>query len=214
MCGRFANEINDPGSWGELLAEWPQGVEVGYNVAPTQTIPAFRSHQGEGMRWSLVPHWSKEPSSKFATFNARIEGIDGKPAFRDPWRRNQRCLIPALGYYEWRKESGGKQPYFVRREDGEPMLFGGLWEVWGEERILSCTIITRQAEPELAALHPRMPLMIAPQEGEHWLSAPVSTLGEILARPFADQLRIDRVGRAVNRVGNSGAGLIAPEGLL
>jgi len=210
MCGRFANHVEKLGQWAGLLGAWPSDTEVGYNVAPTQSIPAFRSPLGEGMRWSLIPHWSKEPSSKYSTFNARIEGVEAKPAFRDAWRRGQRCLIPALGYYEWRKEGGGKQPYFVHRADGEPMVFGGLWEAWGPEGRLSCAILTQEAEPSMAGLHPRMPLMIGPEDGEAWLQAPPSALATITARPFAAELRIDRVSRAVNDVRHQGAELVAP----
>ena len=214
MCGRFANQLTELGPWAEILHEWPDNLQTGFNVAPTQTIPVFHSRVGIGMRWGLIPHWSKEPASKYATFNARIEGIETKPAFRDAWRKGQRCLIPALGYYEWRKEGTVKQPYFIRRKDGDPIVFGGIWDDWHQGELLSCSILTRDAEEPLAGLHPRMPIMISPDHAEAWLEAPMNKIQPLLDKPFAEALEIIQVDRAVNNVRNQGRELIESSGLL
>jgi putative SOS response-associated peptidase YedK len=128
MCGRYANHVSEMRSWARILQDWPTDVALSWNIAPSQTVPAFTGPQGVGMRWGLVPHWSKESTPKYATFNARVESVADKPAFRNAWGKSKRCLIPAQGYYEWRKEEKAKQPYFIRSVDGEPMVFGGIWE--------------------------------------------------------------------------------------
>ena len=210
MCGRYANHLTELGIWRELLHDWPEGVATGYNVAPTQMIPVFYTPEGVGMRWGLVPHWSKEPTSKYSTFNARIEGIDKKPAFRDAWRDNRRCLIPALGYYEWRSENGSNQPYFIQRKDSEPMVFGGIWDAWNDGALLSCAIVTREAEGTVSSLHPRMPLMIEPADAQIWLGAPPSAVTELTKMKPSTALQIIKVRRAVNNPQNQGAELIEP----
>ncbi len=100
--------------WAVILQDWPAAVVTGFNVVPSQTIAAFTPDGGLAARWGLVPSWSQTVSSKYATFNARLESVADKPAFRSVWSHGQRCLIPALGYYEWKTETGGKQPLAVQ----------------------------------------------------------------------------------------------------
>ena len=109
MCGRFASALKPSDAWLELMQEWSDELFSRYNVSPASQIGAFVEGACHAMRWGLVPSWSKEISSKYATFNARIETIESKPAFRHAWKHNQKCLIPALGYYEitipWMEQS-------------------------------------------------------------------------------------------------------------
>src|SRR5690606_22447683 len=119
-----------------------------YNIAPTTFIPVIRpddeSYLMEEMRWGLVPSWSREAATKFATFNARIETVAEKPAFRSALRK-RRCIIPASGFYEWHTdEEGVKQPYYFRLKAGHEMALAGLWEHWqgpDGETLHSCTIL-------------------------------------------------------------------------
>ena len=127
MCGRFVNHIKDLGEWEGIFEDWAEIRDTGYNVSPTQNIPVSTANTLTHMRWGLIPHWSKEISTKYATFNARAETITTKPTYRDAWKNSQRCLIPALGYYEWKQEGSHKQPYFVCRVDKKPIVFGGVW---------------------------------------------------------------------------------------
>ncbi len=212
MCGRYANHVTAMLAWEGVIGEWPpETPPLSFNIAPTQTVPVFLHRSTIGMRWGLVPHWSKE-IGKFATFNARIESIATKPAFRNAWSRSQRCLIPARGYYEWKLESGKKQPYFIHPPDEGPLMFGGLWEKWRSEQaeLLSCTIITQPAAGSIRPIHDRMPLMLAPSQGEVWLRGSVDEVASALKINRPPELEFHRVGTRVNNPRNGGAELVLP----
>jgi len=177
MCGRFASALKPSDVWLELMQEWSDELFNRYNVSPGAQIGAFVEGQCYAMRWGLVPSWSKEISNKYATFNARIESLESKPAFRSAWRKNQKCLIPALGYYEWQLEQGAKQPYFVTAKgspsDRQPLVFAGLWDEcqFGDATLKSCTIITTESKAQLKDLHSRMPVMLSVDAAKHWLTS-------------------------------------------
>ena len=112
----------------------------------------------------MIGPWVKdasEISSKFATFNARSETVAEKATFRGAWNDGRRCVVPALGYSEWKKEGEEKQPYFVNAASDSPICFGGLYEPARDDNSVpaSCTIITLPASDAMASLHHRMPLM-------------------------------------------------------
>ena len=177
MCGRFASALKPSDAWLELMQEWSDELFNRYNVSPASQIGAFVEGRCHAMRWGLVPSWSKEISNKYATFNARIESIESKPAFRSAWRKNRKCLIPALGYYEWQLEQGAKQPYFITSKDTsserQPLVFAGLWDEckFGDASLMSCTIITTKSKAHLKQLHDRMPVMLSVDTAKHWLTA-------------------------------------------
>ena len=105
------------------------------------------------MRWGLIPYWWKKPVKQLpATFNARAEGVASKPMFRDAFKRH-RCIIPASGYYEWIKRSGGKQPFYISAADGGVLSFAGLWDRWKNpdtsETKISCTIALHRKAGDL-----------------------------------------------------------------
>lgn len=162
-----------------MLEGWPCGVELSYNVSPTQTVPVFTSAGGVAARWGLIPSWSKEINTTYSTFNARIEGIDAKPAYRNAWKQSQRCLIPATGYYEWKGEKGSKQPYFVHSPKGDPLVFAGLYEPARNEIPASCTIITKAAIGHMADLHIRVPVMLSLKNAVDWYTLPPSSALEL-----------------------------------
>jgi putative SOS response-associated peptidase YedK len=198
------------GQWSELMQDWPEEAELGYNIAPTQMIPAFTAEHGKAMRWGMIPPWSKEPSSKYATFNARSESVAEKPAFRHAWNKSQTCLVPALGYYEWKGAKGNKQPYFIRPKNEAPLVMAGLWEQWsGPDQLLySCTIITQPSNGKLAELHSRMPLMLKLDQAEQWLNDGVAVFDALLNEPDIDQLIYYPVDKSVNKSTNEGEHLI------
>src|SRR5690606_16065982 len=123
------------------------------------------------MRWGLIPHWVKDPTEfKVNLFNARSESAAEKPSFRDAMKAS-RCIVPADGFYEWKAEDGGKQPYYIRRQDGKPMAFAGLYSAWtkGSQPLMSCTIRTTDSHGPLTALHHRVPVILERDEWQRWL---------------------------------------------
>lgn len=148
------------------------------------------------LRWSLVPPWADSPKLPYATFNARVESVAEKATYRDPWKRGQRCLIPASVFYEWEKTpsrpGGRKQCYALRMKDGGGFAFGGLWADWRDraaERegadappLGTCTILTTAPNAVLAAFHDRSPVIVPPEHHAAWLDpvTPLDALAPLL----------------------------------
>jgi len=209
MCGRFANHVNDMHRWVELLRDWPADIPTGFNVGPTQSVPVVTREAVQAMRWGLIPAWSKESRPKYATFNARLESVAEKPAFRQPWKKQQNCLIPILGYYEWKTTSAGKRAYFVQSDEvGHPLAMAGLWEQRAGE--YSFTVLTEPAADNMQSLHSRMPVMLSPQTAELWLAGKLELKLED-HRGLRVGMQYYRVKSDVNNVRNQGAQLIAPD---
>jgi putative SOS response-associated peptidase YedK len=180
-----------------------------YNLVPTERIKfvfsnADEQRQAGVARWGLVPHWSKTGTTETPLFNARGETVLQKPAFRNAFVRG-RCLVPASGWYEWKRDEGGKQPYHLRPVTGEPFAFAGLFDVCrgeGGERLVSCTILTTAAPKELRWLHERMPVVMDYDHYDRWLdrSTPdVADLTELLTAYPAEGLEVYPVSPKVNR---------------
>lgn len=161
-----------------------------YNIAPTQPVAVIRlaeEDSGTGappgerelvpMRWGLVPSWMKELPRDRPLINARAETAHDKPAFRGAYR-HRRCLLPADGWFEWRMrpDGGGKQPHLIRpaAPDARPFAFAGIWERWhgpgAGSWLESVAILTKAADPAIAAIHDRMPVALAADDFEAWLS--------------------------------------------
>jgi putative SOS response-associated peptidase YedK len=143
---------------------------------PTGTLlTAIRSADGrrlpEKMRFGLIPRWAKDPKMAFSTFNARAESVTEKPAFRDAWRRAQRCLVVTEGFYEWRKSD--RQPFAIGMADAGLMTMAGLWDEWRDplttERLRSCTTITTSPNELMATLHDRMPVILDERDWPKYL---------------------------------------------
>jgi len=204
MCGRFTQSY----TWRELYELYqptcqPVNMEPRYNIAPTTKINVVVPH-GTGrdlptMRWGLIPSWWKKTAKEApSTFNARAETVATKPMFRVAFKRS-RCLIPASGYYEWKATPTGKQPYYISAHDASVLSFAGLWDEWRDietgEAVKStdANALTRQ-------IHDRMPVVIAPEQFEPWLTGVSGT--ELLKPAPEDMLQMWPVSRKVNRVGN------------
>lgn len=211
MCGRFANHLPDANMWVDILGAWPTGVENSYNVSPAQMVATFTSDGGFGMRWGLIPAWSKEAKTKYSTFNAVLETVDKKPLYRGPWKESKRCVLPVLGYYEWRVENGIKQPYFIRSTDEAPLFLGGLWESWNSDdrSLLSCTVLTREPVDTVARIHNRMPVLLPAYRLEEWFECTPSE-AKTLAEREAPNLCLYPVNRYVNNARNDGPQCIEP----
>ncbi len=190
-----------------------------YNVAPTQPVPIVRLVDGRRefalVRWGLIPPWVKDPRQFTPLIIARGESVNEKPAFRNAMRR-RRCLFPADGFYEWKNEGGRRRPYCVRPKTGEPIAFAGLWETWmgpnGEE-METAAIVTTAANPELASLHERMPVIVPPDAFDLWLDCrkvdPLTAAAMIAPAP-AGLLEAYEISSAVNRTANDGPKLLEP----
>jgi len=178
MCGRFT--LFDSS---DSLAEWfglGEGTSLSprYNITPAQAVAVVRI-PAEGadrelalLRWGLVPSWAKDPSVGYRMINARAETAAEKPAFRSAIRR-RRCLVPADGFYEWKRTGGSKQPYYVRMRDGATFAFAGIWEFWkgeGGDTIESCALLTTGPNELLEPIHDRMPVIIPSRGYDIWLS--------------------------------------------
>lgn len=211
MCGRYT--LKTPGkAIADLfgLASQPT-LQPRYNIAPTQPVPIIRvlrtnpeTKQRElvPLRWGLVPSWADDPAIGNRFINARAETVADKPSFREAFRQ-RRCLVPADGFYEWKKEGTKKQPVYIRRKDGQPFAFAGLWEEWERqgEVIESCAIITTHANELMAEFHDRMPVILQPQDYALWLDPEVQdpTLLEPLLRPCpSEEMEVYLVSRLVN----------------
>ncbi len=228
MCGRFVatappSELAD--YFQAVLSETAKVEESSpsYNVAPTNHVSSVRANDGhrelETMKWGLVPSWAKDPKIGSKMINARAETAATKPAFRSAIKK-RRCLIPADGFYEWHKIEGQKvkQPYYITRADGEPIVFAGLWEAWKpkddpeHDWTISCTLLTTGPNAEMKTIHHRMPVLIPPAQWDRWLD-PANGVDEIedLLVPGPDGLlSLTPVTTMVNNVRNKGAELIEP----
>jgi putative SOS response-associated peptidase YedK len=176
MCGRYTLSTKP-----EVIAEMfgvvrvPE-LEPRFNIAPTQAVPVVRVDGPGGERsidlaqWGLIPSWADDPKIGNKMINARGETVASKPSFRSAFK-SRRCLVVTDGFYEWRKTAAGKQPYLIKRPNGEPFAFAGLWELWkgGDAPIVSCTIITTEANKLMAPIHDRMPTILDPEQYEMWL---------------------------------------------
>ncbi len=214
MCGRYSEHVSKMRSWADLLGEWAQYERERRNIAPTQMVGGVSAQGTQSMRWGLVPAWSKEPLTRYATFNARLEAVAEKPAFRSAWKAGRRCLIPAGGYYEWKTHAGRKLPYFIHRKDEGPVVFGGLWEHWHDaqtgESVLSCSILTKAATDGLAGLHARMPVMLQREDADAWLHADIDSARAIADAANDDGIGFDAVSARVNNSRVEAADLTRP----
>ena len=219
MCGRFV--ITSPPAALRAMfgyAEQPN-FPPRHNIAPTQPIPVVMIENGARhfrlMRWGLLPAWVKDPRKFTLLINARSETVQDKPAFKNAIKR-RRCLIPADGYYEWHTADGRKRPFFIHRSDGQPFGLAGLAETWigpnGEE-LDTVAIVTAAASPDLAVLHHRVPVTIAPDDFARWLDCAafeVEAAMALLHAPEEGEFAWHEVSTRVNRVVNDDAQLILP----
>lgn len=197
MCGRFTasfefREIKVPFN----LRDFP-AFERRYNIAPAQAVAVIVHEDGANrikpMRWGLVPSWAPDPGIGARMINARAETLTEKPSFKRLVRQ-QRCLVPANGFYEWRREGSGRVPVWVHLKNKQPFHFAGLWDTWRDpegEVLQTFTIITTVANKLLRPIHNRMPVIYDTPLARQWLDprfAPdENTLGAVLA-PFPSEL--------------------------
>ncbi len=224
MCGRYTLiRLSDL----QLKFPWiapPDDAIPRYNIAPTQPILAATNDAVGGrfrfdyLLWGLIPSWAKDPSIGNRMINARAETLPEKPAFRNALRR-RRCLIPADGFYEWRKEPDGtKTPMYIQMKSGEPFAFAGLWEEWHDQsgagsQVRSCTVITTTPNELMAPLHDRMPVIVPESRQRDWLDPrerSAEELADILAPYPAEEMTAHPVSKTVNNARNEVPQCIEP----
>ena len=219
MCGRFSQQLTSK----ELhhLYSLPGPIPLlnlrpRYNGAPTQDFAVCRLNETNRrtivrLRWGLVPSWAKDIRIGTHLFNARAETVHFKPSFRAAFR-SRRCLVPANGWFEWKRTAPVKQPWFVALANGSPLSFAALWERWNKagEPIESFTIITTTTSPALAHIHERQPVVISPDHFTQWLNpdSPLPQLLDLMRRPCASPFVPHEVGTRVNHVANDDPGII------
>lgn len=220
MCGRYAFLLPHE-SWRGLYKVLNDFDYVArYNITPTQPIVTILERQGrrtaELFRWGFVPGWVKDPREFPLLINARAETMAEKPAFRDAVR-NARCIVPASGYYEWMKATGGKKrPYYITAADDQPLAFAGLYSSWagpnGEEVDTVC-VVTVDPNLEISGIYDRMPAILRGDAIDLWLNTRDVDVKEALALaspPPPGAMKYHPVGRAIGNADNEGPGLIVP----
>lgn len=229
MCGRFVSS-SPPDELARYFAAdavTEQVLEPNYNVAPSTDVYVVVETGGvrrlERHRWGLVPFWAKDAKTGLKLINARAERLAESGAFKRAFAK-RRCIIPADGFFEWKKLPGrkSKQPMYIRRSDGEPLAFAGLWELWRPPEatdsaeaswIRSCTIVTGEPNDKIASIHDRMPVMLPPSAWDTWLDPAnddLATLGKLLVPAPSQLLEVHPVSTAVSNVRENGPELIAP----
>ena len=191
MCGRF--QLKPDQDWMAAFGvPEPPDLTPRYNIAPTQGVVAIRRDAG-GIRragllhWGLVPSFAEDQGAGNRMINARAETVARKPAFREPFRK-RRCLVPADGFYEWRRVGRARDPYLLKMRDGRPFAFASVWDRWGSGAAIleSCAILTTSANELVAKVHDRMPVILDRSSYDLWLD-PDAEEGDLhrLLRPFA-----------------------------
>ncbi len=224
MCGRYILRMQD-----KYLRQWnlhgpPAWVAVSYNIAPAQQVPIMRAHGGVAeaamVRWGLIPYFAKGEPGKFSTVNARLETFETSAAYRGAWKRSQRCIQPASGFYEWHVDAAGrKAPYLITLADQEVFGFAGLWDrsIRSDGSVVeSCAHLTMPANDLLADIHnsgshpQRMPAILRREDHETWLHGSAAEARAVLLPYRADLMVAHEVSVRVNSVRNNSPDLIEP----
>ncbi len=218
MCGRFRIARKKEILEAEFEAEVVDDLEwvPRYNAAPGQDIPVVRQDEEKPvrrlsqMRWGLISSWTNDPRIGFKTINARSETVATAASFREPFRL-RRCLIPADGFYEWKREGKTKLPFCFTLADGGVFAFAGLWDRWKSPQgqwIKSCSILTTMANEVAKDVHDRMPVILPRDAYDVWLDPGFQNVSElkVLMKPYpAELMRRYRVSQRVNKVENDDA---------
>jgi putative SOS response-associated peptidase YedK len=219
MCGRFVLTADPELIQQAFNLDSVPELAPRYNIAPTQAVPVITNESPRELvfyRWGLIPSWAKEPEIGNKMINARLEGIEDKPAFRAAFKR-RRCIVPASGFYEWKKlDEKNKAPMYIQVKDQQVFGFAGLWEVWhapdgGEWR--SFTILTTDANDFMRPIHDRMPVILQPHDYSAWLEPgekSASDLKPLLRQYEPEAMKAHEVSKLVNKPSADMPELIEP----
>ncbi|HWQ25434.1 MAG TPA: SOS response-associated peptidase [Chlorobaculum sp.] len=221
MCGRFGffelSQFIEQLRQLSLPFEEAEGFSYrqSWNIAPESPVVALLGDHGRYMlgiaRWGLIPHWANS-MPKVRPINARADSLAAKPFFRHMLNRHH-CIVPASGFYEWKSVAGAtREPWYIRRRDGQPMAMAGLWDEWQPRHgpssppIVSCTIITTEANPEMKPIHSRMPVILEQKEWNSWLESGNPSAMELLDAADEGALELYPVSTRVNNPRNNDMG--------
>ncbi|MFC0439022.1 SOS response-associated peptidase [Kutzneria buriramensis] len=237
MCGRYAS-TKDPAQlaleFSAVDATASEAPGADYNIAPTKPVLAIvarhpRDADGRPdpsavertirvMRWGLVPTWSQDRNVGVKMINARSETAAVKPAYSESMAR-RRCILPADGWFEWRRETGAKEPFYVTNPDDTSLAMAGLWTAWRDPNqpaspwLVTCAVLTTDAFGPLASVHERMPLVLPRDAYERWLAPDLGSddVADLLkpSPEIVDRYELRRVSTAVNSIRNNGPELLA-----
>jgi putative SOS response-associated peptidase YedK len=236
VCGRYAATKNPAALAAEfdaLDSTDDHAPAADHNVAPTKDVVTVvqrhpRDDKGEPdpsttvrslrvMRWGLIPAWAKDMSIGSRMINARSETAAKTSAFRTSVTK-RRCLLPADGWFEWKREGKLKQPFFMTRPDGHSIAMAGLWTVWRDPSVedapavVSAAVLTTDAVGPLADIHDRMPLLLTQDAWSEWLDPDITDVSELLSTPpsleLVSSLELRPVSTKVNNVRNNGPELV------
>ena len=217
MCGRFALFSSPLRIQNHFATVNEIEMEPRFNIAPSESVPVIRTVEKNRVstlaRWGLIPSWVEDPDELQKPINAKAETAAIKPMFRHAYRTS-RVLIPADAYYEWAPRDG-KQPYLIKLKNDEPMGLGGLLECWHgyETEVLTFTILTTFANPLLADINDRMPVIIKPEDYAAWLDHKLTDIIKIQAmvNPYPERLmEAYPISRDINNPQHDSPKLIAP----
>ena len=220
MCGRYSFAIEDA----LILERFGLRVRTAiykarYNCAPTQNLAVIANESPDELqffRWGLIPWWAKDASIGNKLINARAETLLEKPSFKNAFR-NRRCLVPATGFFEWRRNAD-KTPYHIMLKSGDPFCFAGLWDKWitaEGEIIHSFTIITTSPNELMEQIHDRMPVILPREQEQRWMSPqPDPSLVELLVPFPAGMMKAYPISKLVNSARNDAPHILEPAGLL
>lgn len=234
MCGRYSLSSESYERFIEFKdMGYPFQVPSRFNIAPSQPVAVIRlkgsdqdqaiipdkplpEREGALMRWGLVPHFAKEIKTDRPLINARSETIVDKPSFRGPFRR-RKCLVPADGFYEWKRGGPSPIPYHLCLQDREPFTFAGIWEAWtgpnGDDWLETVSLVTKNASGAVKKIHHRSPVIIEPQDYDLWLrpeDPPDRKIFEKLSNEIDHKLEMYEVSPFVNSARNDGEDCIKP----
>jgi putative SOS response-associated peptidase YedK len=217
MCGRFTLSLDGEKLRNRFDLADTLDLEPRYNIAPTQSVAVVRLEAGlrrlPSLRWGLVPSWA-EAADGPPLINARAETVRRKPSFKESLER-RRCIVPADGYYEWKKVPGYKQPYHIRLKGRRMFGMAGLWDSWKGSSgsiIESFAIITTESNTISSTVHNRMPVILPEDSWSDWLNTEVldSTVDSLMAPFPSDMMEMEQVSPVVNRVATDSPDCLRP----
>lgn len=215
MCGRFTQKSERKVIQEEFfIQEFTDEIVVSYNVAPGQNAGIIINDGANRycqFKWGLVPSWAKDPKIGYKMINARVETVTEKPSFRKAFD-NRRCIIPADGFYEWKKSQQYKIPFYIYRDSEKPLGLAGLWEQWKTDAgppLFTFTIITTEANDRLKEIHGRMPVILPEEKREAWLTEGVD-VRELIDPYSREDIVFHEVSRYVNSPQNNSPECIEP----
>jgi putative SOS response-associated peptidase YedK len=214
MCGRFSLIAISSFLSDRFAVTIDKEVVPRYNIAPGTDIPVVLNESPDRLsfaHWGLIPHWAKEEKTSYTMINARAETLHEKPAYKMPFE-SMRCLIPADGFYEWKK-TDGKIPFRFTLKDESVFSFAGIYDRWNHEgkHIVSCSIITTPANELMRPIHDRMPVMLSHSSEKQWLAnTSPERLHKLLAPYPSEEMKAYQISTLVNSPKNDNADIIRP----